>query len=178
MVESKESFDEFRTRIMNKRSSGKKCRITNSIWGKTLYRSVDRNHPLKQVKEDDFAHIIRTINNYLVEDIVSGQAVSIPFIGTIYVEKVKLKTYIKGKRVTTQRRIDWYSTHKLWYNDEEAYKKGTIVKFTTSDLYQIRWFKNIFNNKAFLKLAPTRALKVKIKEQVQKDKDVYIYEKQ
>lgn len=174
MEENKESFDEFRTRIMNKYSK-RKCRITNSIYSKTIYRSVDKTHPLKQVKEEDFLHILRTVNNYLAEDIINGEAVSIPHIGILYVKKVKLKTFIKGDRVTTQRRTDWYSTHKLWYEDEEAYKAGIVVKFNTSDLYSIRWFKQVFNNRSFIKLAPTRALKVRIKEQVQKNKEVYIY---
>lgn len=174
MEDNKESFDEFRTRLL-KKNSKKHFKIKNSWGSKFIYRSVDKNHPIKQVSECDFLHIIRTVNNYLVNDIINGKAVFIPNIGTIYIKKRRLKTFVKDNKITTQKKVDWNSTHKLWYTDEQARKEKLLIRFTNDYAYEVKWFQSVFNNRKFFKFVPMRALKIKIKEQVLNNKEIYIY---
>ena len=42
------SFDEFRTNLL-KRNTKKDFKIKNSLWSKSLYRSADKSHPIRQV---------------------------------------------------------------------------------------------------------------------------------
>jgi len=178
MEESNLSFDEYRNRLLKRNSKTKNFRIKNSWGSKYIHRSVDKNHILKKVSECDFLHIVRTINNYLVDELLEGKAITIPYLGIFYVNNRELRTFVtKDNRIVTQKPVDWYSTHKLWYTDEEARKEKTIIRFTDNYGYNVVWIKGKFKNKVFFKFTPVRALKLRIIEQAKNNKDLFIYGK-
>ena len=168
------SFDEFRTQLL-KRNSKKDFRIKNSLGSKYIYRAVDKSNPLRQVSETDFLHIVRTVNNYLVQELINGQSVTIPFIGIFYIQKRELKTFIKDNKLITRRKIDWYSTHKLWYEDEQAKRDKILVRFPNTDTYELKWFKLHFKNMRYFKFKLHRTFEAKLREQLKDNKDIYIY---
>lgn len=171
-----ESFDEYRTRILKRNCKTRHIPINYSWGSKYIYRSVDKNHIIKSIDECTFLSIIRDINNLLADKLALGNAISIPHLGTFYITSPKVySTITKDNKFRNYRKIDWYATNKLWYEDPEAEKEKILIKNKQDNSYYIVWNRGRFINCTFFKFRANRSLKAKLKNNINNNVNFCIY---
>ena len=64
--------------------------------------------------------------------------------------------------------IDWDSTLKLWYDDEEAFNNKTLVKFPEKSIFRVKYNKSTANyeNKSFMEFQVNRSIKTRLKQKI------------
>ena len=64
--------------------------------------------------------------------------------------------------------IDWDSTLKLWYDDEEAFNNKTLVKFPEKSIFRVKYNKSTANyeNKSFMEFQVNRNIKTRLKQKI------------
>lgn len=169
-------FIEYQNQLL-KRYSKKKGKIRNSWGSKYIHRSIDKNHIIKKVNETTFLHIIRTINEYLSEELASGTPIRLPYIGTFYIAKKEKLYHVHNDVIYNDRKINWLATHKLWFVDKEAEKEKTLVRYTDKTIYQIIWEKTFFTNRSSYKFRACRALQAKLKQNLKNNIEVFAYDR-
>ena len=67
----------------------------------------------------------------------------------------------KNGKLVTNLPVDFDKTIRLWYEDEEAHKNKTVVRFEAREGFKIRYDKNManYNNKIFYEFLPNKELK-------------------
>ena len=89
-------------------------------------------------------------------------------MGTIEVRKYDARISIKDGKIKTNLPIDWDRTLKLWSEDEEAYKKRTLIKMEEKEIFSVLYNKTGANykNKSFYEFAVNRDLKRRLKQRI------------
>ena len=124
------NYSEFRRQIQN---SSKRChKVTNSLGSYDAYKYIRKNKWFdigRPLTEHEFYQIIRRVNNYLAEELVNGNDIIFPNrMGKLELRKRNsLPVIDKNGSLKVTYAIDWDSTLKLWYDDEEAFKFCHIV---------------------------------------------------
>lgn len=122
------------------------------------------------VEKTLYSKIIRMINTYLAEELISGNDIIFPNrMGRLELRKVKTKITINDKsEVEAHLPINWNETLKLWYEDQEARKNKTLVKIEEREVYKIYY--NVkranYTNKTFFQFRTNRELKMRLKEKI------------
>ena len=64
--------------------------------------------------------------------------------------------------------IDWDSTLKLWYDDEEAFNSKTLVKLPERNIFRVKYNKDSANyeNKSFMEFQINRDIKTRLKQKI------------
>ena len=64
--------------------------------------------------------------------------------------------------------IDWDSTLKLWYDDEEAFNNKTLVKLPERSIFRVKYNKDTANyeNKSFMEFQINRDIKTRLKQKI------------
>lgn len=132
-----------------------------------LYEYLKEN---KDISSSTIRSIIKNINLELANSLSSGKEVKFPReMGSL--ELRSNNTYVKFKdgKLKTNRMIDWNATLKLWYNDKEAKYKKQLVRLENKKIFSVFYNrgKAKFTNQVFYEFIPNRALKQKIKENIQ-----------
>lgn len=173
--EEKDSWYKFRQNII-KFNGTRVHKITNSLGVYDAYKFIRKNKWFnigRPLTEHEFYSIIRSVNNYYVDDFLNGYNIQLPYqMGVIELRKFDaMFTEVNGK-VKNNLPIDWPETLKLWYKNEEAYKKRTLVKMVEKEIFQIYYNKRSTNytNMTFYDFRINRKFKQKVKQYIKEGK--------
>lgn len=153
--------------------------IQNSIGVEDFLQEYVKQN--KKLSSSTIRSIIKLINLELANCLSAGKEIKFPRqMGSL--ELRSNDTYIKFKdgKLKTNRMIDWNTTLKLWYNDEEAKSRKQLVRLENKKIFSVFYNrgKAKFTNQVFYEFIPNRALKQKIKENIQLGNisDTFIYD--
>lgn len=147
-------------------------KVNNSFGVYDAYKYIRKNKWFnigKPITEHQFYYIVRNINNLLADSIIEGHDVNLPCkMGKLEVRKRTASiTYTNGK-IKNNLPIDWDKTLKLWAEDEESYKKKTLIKMEEKEIFKINYNKITadYNNKSFYEFKANRDLKQRLKQRI------------
>ena len=90
-------------------------------------------------------------------------------MGVIEIRKFdkQVKVGVDGKLYTNMP-IDWDTTLKLWYEDEEAYRDRTLVRHDSKEVYTLYYNRAsaTYNNNSFYQLHFNKDLKARLKQRI------------
>lgn len=162
------SLDEFIKHVKNV-SNSRHHSIKGSLGVYDAYKYIRKNKWFnigRPLTEKEFYSIIRTVNNYLAEELTNGKDIDLPLrMGKLEVRKRKARISIVDDKIKTNLPIDWAATFKLWYEDEEAYKNKTLLRIEEKELFGVRYNKEKANykNQMFYQFIPNREIKKQLK---------------
>jgi hypothetical protein len=166
------TYDEFRISVLKASQKKHHFKITNSYWTKDAYRWCITNKLIdKSISEKNFREIINTLNQSLQDRLLKGFEVRLPErMGSIEVRKYKTNIRFENGRLVTNLSVDWDKTLRLWYEDEEAYAKKTLIRCETKERFVFVYSKRKakYKNKVFYEFTPTRSMRLKLKEKINK----------
>lgn len=160
-----------------KKVSGKRKRKLKSDVG-TNTIALKYKKDVNALSDTDFRNVINCINNMLVDDLVSGKDVVLPFkLGRLEVRKFPTRVKIVDGKLKNSMPIDWNETLKLWYDNKSAEKKKILVRHETNYIYRIVYnkFNARYTNQNIYKFVPSRGLKIKLKESIKNGLDAFMY---
>lgn len=176
-------YDKFRANII-KLNTPKQFKITNSYGNKDAWRWIKKNKWLNigtPVSLKDFGYIIKSINKYLIERLYKGHDIVFPCrMGKLILFKYFPKVEIKNNRLVTNKPIDWGSTIRLWYDDEEAYKNKTLIRQDYKIMFRVLYSKKCakYINKSFYHFSVTRTIKKELtKRALNNELDAFLIKK-
>ena len=168
-------FNDFVSEIQKKRQKGP-FKIRNSFGTYDCYKLMRKNKWYnigRPLKEHEFYTIVRGVNDLLAEEIANGNTVAFPErMGKLELRKHKRGVSIVNGKMKVTYPIDWGETMKLWFEDEEAKKKKTLLRRENSHVYHIRYCKYDANyeNKIFYEFALNRFIKLALKDNINQGK--------
>ena len=169
MINSYKDFKSVIQGLQNTRTH----KVTNSLGSYDAYKYIRRNKWFnigRPLTEHEFYQIIRRVNNYLAEDLINGNDVIFPNrMGKLELRKRNsLPVIDKNGDLKVTYAIDWDSTLKLWYEDEEAFNNKTLVRLPERNIFRIKYNKNTanYNNKSFMEFQVNRNIKVRLKQKI------------
>lgn len=145
-------------------------KVTGSIGVYDAYKYIRKNKwqgLLRPVTEHEFYSIIRRVHKYLAEALSLGEDIMLPYkMGRLEVRKYPANIRLVEGKVVSNLPIDWDRTLKLWAEDEESYKKRTLIKMEEKELFKFHYNKQKaeYNNKAFYQFDINRDVKKKLKQ--------------
>lgn len=165
------SLDDFISNIKNV-NGPRYHEVKGSLGVYDSYKYIRKNKWFnigRPLTEKEFYSIIRTINNYLSDELSKGNDINLPMkMGKLELRKRKARISIVDGKIKTNLPIDWSATFKLWYEDEEAFKNRTLIKMEEKEIFNIRYNKEKANykNKAFYQFIPNREIKIQLKHNI------------
>ena len=148
-------------------------KITNSLGVYDAYKYIRKNKWFnigRPLTEHEFYQIIRRINNYLAEELVNGNDITFPNrMGKLELRKRNsLPVIDKNGSLKVTYAIDWDSTLKLWYNDEEAFNHKTLIRLPERSVFRVKYNKDSANyeNKSFMEFQINRDIKTRLKQKI------------
>lgn len=171
-MEDKE-FLAFRNKVQ-RAGRGKNYKVTGS-WGIYDCYKLLRKHKWQGVgrplKEQEFYSIIRQVNKLLAEEVGKGNTVVFPYhMGKIELRKYTPSASFVNGKLRLSYPIDWDSTMKLWFTDEEARVNKTLVRFEESFVFSVKYNRQHANypNKCFYEFTVNNRIKQLLKENISK----------
>lgn len=164
-------MDEFRKNVL-KVDGPRRHKVNNSNGVYDAYKFLRKNKWFdigRPLKEHEFYSIVRQVNNLLVDNILHGQDIILPYrLGAIELRKYSSRVSIKDGKVRTNLPIDWDRTLKLWAEDEESYKERTLVKMEEKEIFKVYYNKRNANyeNKSFYEFEVNRDVKRRLKQRI------------
>lgn len=164
-------IDEFRRKVL-KLNEPRKHKVRNSFGVYDAYKLLRKNKWLnigRPVKEHEFYSVIRQVNNYLADVLLSGRDIILPHrLGSIEVRKYDTFIRMVDGEIKTNLPIDWDATLKLWAEDEESYKERTLVKMEEKEVFKVFYNKVRANytNKSFMEFSTNRDIKRRLKQKI------------
>lgn len=162
---------EFRKNIRRAQES-RNHKVTGS-WGVyDAYKYYRKNKPKDKkyvLTESQYFSIIRRGNELLREELLLGRDFNFPCrMGRLTVKKYPAIITTEGKKIKTNLPIDWDTTLKLWYEDEECLKKKTLVRQRVPEIFRVIYDKGtaLYNNKSFYQFSTNRELKLLLKDTI------------
>lgn len=146
-----------------------KYSVNNSYGVYDYYKYYRHNRPKDKsyykMSEGQYYKLIRTVNEYLVDILFSNAQVILPNrLGELAIIRMPAKVTIQDGKLKTNRPINWDATIRLWFEDPEAEKKKTLVRWDTSEVLSIDYRKNdaIFHNRPYYEFKVIRKLKQRL----------------
>lgn len=161
-------FKEFKSNTL-KLTSKRNSTFINSYGLRDAYRWSRKTFKLT-ITEKQYSYIIKTINNYLQDSLISSNSIMLPCnMGTINIRKDSTSIKIKDGKLKSTMTVDWNKTLKLWYSDEEAKQDKTIVKHEVEEVFKILYNKvgAFYKNSKYILYKPSKELRVKLKNIIQ-----------
>lgn len=169
MINSYKDFKSVIQGLQNTRTH----KITNSLGVYDAYKYIRKNKWFnigRPLTEHEFYQIIRRVNNYLAEELVNGNDITFPNrMGKLELRKRNsLPVIDKNGSLKVTYAIDWDSTLKLWYDDEEAFNSKTLVKLPERNIFRVKYNKDSANyeNKSFMEFQINRDIKTRLKQKI------------
>ena len=169
MINSYKDFKSVIQGLQNTRTH----KITNSLGVYDAYKYIRKNKWFdigRPLTEHEFYQIIRKVNNYLAEELVNGNDITFPNrMGKLELRKRNsLPVIDKNGSLKVTYAIDWDSTLKLWYDDEEAFNSKTLVKLPERNIFKVKYNKDSANyeNKSFMEFQINRDIKTRLKQKI------------
>lgn len=164
------SLTEFRKRVL-KVDQPRKTTINNSYGVYDAYKYYRKNKPKAKeyiISESQYFAIIRTLNLLLCQELLNQKDIVFPLaMGRIEVRKhtpgVKID---QNGKIKTSYPIDWDSTIRLWYEDQEAKTERIILKKKEKEVFRVRYNKSHarYKNKEYYEFKVNRALKLSLRD--------------
>lgn len=154
-------------RLMGRRKETRVYTINNSYGVYDYWKFYIHNRPKQRsyykMSSAQYYKLLRAVNEYLIEILLKNAQVVLPNkMGEIVVLKKTARVRLDEKgKIRTNRPINWDATIKLWFEDPEAEKNKTLVRWDNSDVINIRYKKAtaVYNNSPFYNLQVTRVVK-------------------
>jgi len=111
----------------------------------------------RPLKEHEFYSIVRGVNKCLVEEVLEGKTIKFPArMGEWELRKFRHTVSFVDGKLKTSHLVDWMSTIKLWYADEDAHQKRLLVRFTSDGKYKLLYKKFLatYQNRIFYQFIP------------------------
>ena len=169
MINSYKDFKSVIQGLQNTRTH----KITNSLGVYDAYKYIRKNKWFdigRPLTEHEFYQIIRRVNNYLAEELVNGNDITFPNrMGKLELRKRNsLPVIDKNGSLKVTYAIDWDSTLKLWYDDEEAFNNKTLVRLPERNIFRVKYNKDSANyeNKSFMEFQINRDIKTRLKQKI------------
>ena len=167
-----DSYKDFKSAIQGLQNT-RTHKITNSLGVYDAYKYIRKNKWFnidRPLTEHEFYQIIRRINNYLAEELINGNDIIFPNrMGKLELRKRNSLPIIDKKgNIKVTYAIDWDSTLKLWYDDEEAFNNKILVKFPEKSIFRVKYNKSTANyeNKSFMEFQVNRSIKTRLKQKI------------
>ena len=157
---------------IKKVTSSRKHKITGSLGVYDAFKWYRKNRPKDRkyvLKESQYYTIIRRVNEALRDEfIISGDLLLPCKLGKLEIRKYPTIITTEGDKIKTNLPIDWYTTLKLWYEDEECKKNKTLVRTNVPEVFRIHYNKvrATYNNKSFYQFSANRELKLLLKRTI------------
>lgn len=164
-------YSDFRKRIIRVEQPHT-FKVTNSYGNKEAWRWLKKNKWLdlgQSITEREFGIIIKTINQYLQDQLIKGKDIILPHrMGRIEIRKFEAKLDFKDGKVITNLPVDWDRTLKLWYEDNHAKENKTLIRQENRTRFGVHYDKTKanYNNKVFYQFIPNRSVKIGLKESI------------
>lgn len=165
-------FKEFRRKVL-KLDQPRNHTVKNSYGVYDAFKFYRKNKPKDKkyvLTESEYFAIIRTMHKLIVQEIISGGDVTFPSnMGGLELRKTPTKIEIIDGKLKDNLPIDWNSTLKLWYDDEESHNDKTLVKLEQDYIFKLRYSKRKakYNNQIFYAFNTNRQFAQKIKEGIE-----------
>lgn len=172
------SYTEFAKNVRNA-NKPRKTKISGSYGVYDVYRWLRKNKWFdigRPLKEHEFYSIIRRVNNYYADEFLSsGKMVFPQHMGNLELRKYPVEYKIDKGKVKTNLRIDWDATLKLWYEDEESYKKKTLVKMEEKERFRVIYNKGLafYTNQNFMNFTLNRDIKMELPKRIRNGLDAF-----
>ena len=167
-----DSYKDFKSAIQGLQNT-RTHKITNSLGNYDAYKYIRKNKWFnigRPLTEHEFYQIIRRVNNYLAEELVNGNDIIFPNrMGKLELRKRNsLPVIDKNGSLKVTYAIDWDSTLKLWYNDEEAFNNKTLIRLPERNIFRVKYNKDSANyeNKSFMEFQINRDIKTRLKQKI------------
>lgn len=168
-------YKEFNTKL-KKGDQKKIARVRGSFGVYDCYKEIRKNQWYdigRPLKEHEFYSIIRSINRLLANEIANGNEVTFPcHMGKLELRKdIRGVSIIDGKLINTYP-VDWGSTMRLWYEDEEARNNKTLLRYENKYDFHVRYnkFRANFENKTFYEFDTNRFIKLALRNNIKQGK--------
>lgn len=167
-------YKEFNAKV-RKADQPRECKVRNS-WGVyDAYKKI-RKHGWydigRPLGEHEFYSIIRKVNRLFAHEVANGGEFIFPSrMGKLEIRKSLRGVSIVDGKLKNTYCINWANTLKLWYDDEEARREKTLVRWE-KDLYHVRYnkFPANYENQSFYEFDTNRFLKKALQENVKQGK--------
>lgn len=170
-----EDYSEFRAKTI-KLHGDKHFKVTNSYGTKQAWRWLKKNKWLdlgQLVTEREFGLIVKSVNKFLVEQLLSGHDIIFPCrMGKVELRKYRTRIKYKDDKIVTNLPIDWKRTLQLWHDDAEAHSNKTIIRQEAKEIFRIIYNKQSanYNNKSFYQFNVTRDVRKALSEKIKDSK--------
>lgn len=155
---------------VKKVSGSRKHSITKSYGVNEAYRHYVKSGGILTRRQ--YGEVIRYINSYNREELASGKEIKLPCgFGTLALRKSKRGIKEVDGKLTITYPVDWESTLKLWYEDEEARQRKQLVKSISDTVFMVVYPNKgrTYSNSPFYGFAPGRKLKIRLKDRVKEN---------
>lgn len=165
------NWEDFRREVLNLNGT-RKHRVNNSLGVYNSYKWIRKHKWLnigRPLTEHEFYSIIRKINNYLADELMRGNDITLPCnMGRLEIRKNTPKVSLENGRVKTDLPIDWDRTLKLWYEDQESFENKTLIKMEEKEIFKVYFnrLKCDFNNQSFYEFIINRDIKKRLKQKI------------
>ena len=165
------NIEEFRAHIL-KLHENRKHKINKSLGVYDAYKWIRKNKWLsisRPISEHEFYSVVRTMNNYLADELVNGNDINLPHrLGKLEIRKNPARISIEEGKLKTNLPIDWDRTLKLWYENEDALKAKTLVRQEEKELFKVIYNKSRanYNNQCFYLFDINRDIKRRLKQRI------------
>jgi hypothetical protein len=173
MISAPEGLNIFMSDI-KKVKSPRKHKIKNSLGVLSCYKWIKDNKIYLGLKltSKQFSSIIRAVNKEIGNNLINQKSIMLPYrMGTLELRKNNTKVFFdKDDKLINTNPIDWYSTLKLWYEDEESKESKKVVKMEEKEIFRLHYNKvnANFKNKSYFFIKFNRDLKSQLKQIIKK----------
>lgn len=166
-----EELNNFLNKV-KKVDSSRTHKITGSYGTYDAYKYYRKNKPKENkyiLTESQYFNIIRSINKQLALNLIKGDIITFPHkMGSLILKKKEAKIYLKEGEIKSNLPIDWDSTIKLWYEDEESFTNKVLVRMEEKEIFKVHYDKTKANykNKTFYTFNINRDIKLQLKNKI------------
>lgn len=166
-----EDIKEFTARV-RKLNCKRNHKVKNSLGVKDAFHYYRKTRPKESsyvLSESDYLHIIRSVNNLIRDCIIKGEEIKLPEkMGKLELRKVNTSVKFVNGKLKTNLPIDWNSTVKLWYEDNQSYIEKRLIRQETKEVYRLYYNKYCadYPNKTFFQFSTNRTIKKGLKDKI------------
>lgn len=150
--------------------------VNNSYGVYDYYKYYRHNRPKDRsyykMNEHQYYTLIRAVNEYLVELLFKNKIVEFPDrLGQLVIQKRNTTVTFKDGKLRTNRPVNWDATIRLWFEDPEAEKKKTLIRWESDRILGIFYKKNnaVYHNKTFYEFQIIRRIKQRLSQAVKEE---------
>lgn len=148
--------------------------ITNSYGVYDYFKYYRKNRPKERsyykMTSDQYYKLLRKANECLMDALMEKAQVVLPnkFGELVIIKKEATVKIDENGKMKTNRPINWDATIKLWFEDPEAEKAKTLVRWDNAEVISVKYRKTTarYENSPFYNLQVTRAVKKKLADHI------------